>query len=61
MGRSEGTCSRKQETPPAEQAPGPVPLPADCAEVALSPSPAGQRDKRTVPQGPLGLWVWSQW
>lgn len=57
MSRSEGTCSRKQKKRLLLNRGLPGPLPADCSEVALSPSPAGQRDKRAAPQGPGTLGV----
>ena len=61
--------------PPAEWGPGPGPAPTGCAGVTyrhlslarnanpVSPFLAGQMDRRTLPlcQGPLGLWVCSQW
>lgn len=56
MGRSEGTCSRKQETPPAEKGPGPGLLPTGCAGVALVYFPSwseGPKDSSPLP-GPPG-------
>ena len=44
--------------PPAEQAPGPVPLPADYAEVAFVSFPSwseGQKDCSPGPPGTLGV------
>ena len=62
-GQVRGTCSRKQETPPAEQGPGPGPPPTGCAGVpALCLLSQASEAQETLPlyQGLQGLWVWSQ-